>query len=150
MRRFPRVRAYGRWERRINWSRGFAYRETPVRNAPVPRPILKYARSGPAAPPVARTGSGSGAGVNVVSAECTAEIDLRVPSQQLAEEMTHWFLGRDGRSGNLETARREGCPYQRSPETFGRRQGPRRVHELAQFEASPPLRPRGYRPRNSN
>ena len=22
-----------------------------------------------------------------------AEIDLRVPSQQLAEEMTHWFLG---------------------------------------------------------
>jgi acetylornithine deacetylase/succinyl-diaminopimelate desuccinylase-like protein len=35
-----------------------------------------------------------GTGVNVVSAECTAEIDLRVPSQQLAEEMTHWFLGR--------------------------------------------------------
>jgi anti-sigma-K factor RskA len=29
----------------------------------------------------------------IVSAECTAEIDLRVPSQQLAEEMTHWFLG---------------------------------------------------------
>ena len=34
-----------------------------------------------------------GTGVNVVSAECTAEVDLRVPSQQLAEEMTHWFLG---------------------------------------------------------
>ena len=34
-----------------------------------------------------------GTGVNVVPAECTAEIDLRVPSQQLAEEMTHWFLG---------------------------------------------------------
>lgn len=33
-----------------------------------------------------------GTGVNVVPAECTAEVDLRVPSQQLAEEMTHWFL----------------------------------------------------------
>ena len=33
-----------------------------------------------------------GTGVNVVPAECKAEVDLRVPSQQLAEEMTHWFL----------------------------------------------------------
>ncbi|HYX03360.1 MAG TPA: M20 family metallopeptidase [Reyranella sp.] len=33
-----------------------------------------------------------GTGVNVVPAECMAEVDLRVPSQQLAEEMTHWFL----------------------------------------------------------
>ena len=33
-----------------------------------------------------------GTGVNVVSSECTAEIDLRVPNPQLAEEMTHWFL----------------------------------------------------------
>jgi glutamate carboxypeptidase len=33
-----------------------------------------------------------GSGVNVVPAECKIEVDLRVPSQQLAEEMTHWFL----------------------------------------------------------
>ena len=33
-----------------------------------------------------------GSGVNVVPAECRIEVDLRVPSQQLAEEMTHWFL----------------------------------------------------------
>jgi glutamate carboxypeptidase len=33
-----------------------------------------------------------GTGVNVVPAECKAEVDLRVPSQLLAEEMTHWFL----------------------------------------------------------
>jgi glutamate carboxypeptidase len=33
-----------------------------------------------------------GTGVNVVPADCKIDIDLRVPSQQLAEEMTHWFL----------------------------------------------------------
>jgi glutamate carboxypeptidase len=33
-----------------------------------------------------------GTGVNVVPSECKVEVDLRVPSQQLAEEMTHWFL----------------------------------------------------------
>ncbi len=33
-----------------------------------------------------------GTGVNVVPAECVAEVDLRVPTMQLAEEMTHWFL----------------------------------------------------------
>ncbi len=33
-----------------------------------------------------------GSGVNVVPADCKIEVDLRVPSQQLAEEMTHWFL----------------------------------------------------------
>src|SRR5476651_120989 len=33
-----------------------------------------------------------GTGVNVVSAECTAEIDLRVPTPELAEEMVDWFL----------------------------------------------------------
>ena len=33
-----------------------------------------------------------GTGVNVVPAECRIDVDLRVPSQQLAEEMTHWFL----------------------------------------------------------
>jgi glutamate carboxypeptidase len=27
-----------------------------------------------------------------VPAECKIDVDLRVPSQQLAEEMTHWFL----------------------------------------------------------
>jgi len=33
-----------------------------------------------------------GTGVNVVSAECTAEIDLRVPDPRTAEEMVDWFL----------------------------------------------------------
>ena len=33
-----------------------------------------------------------GTGVNVVPAECRIDVDLRVPSQLLAEEMTHWFL----------------------------------------------------------
>ncbi len=34
-----------------------------------------------------------GSGVNVVPAECKIEVDLRVPTPELAEEMTHWFLG---------------------------------------------------------
>jgi glutamate carboxypeptidase len=34
-----------------------------------------------------------GTGVNVTPAECVADVDLRVPSPRLAEEMTHWFLG---------------------------------------------------------
>jgi len=33
-----------------------------------------------------------GTGVNVISSECTAEIDLRVPAPELAEEMVDWFL----------------------------------------------------------
>jgi glutamate carboxypeptidase len=33
-----------------------------------------------------------GTGVNVVPAECTAEIDLRVPDPRTAEEMVDWFL----------------------------------------------------------
>jgi glutamate carboxypeptidase len=33
-----------------------------------------------------------GTGVNVVPAECRIDIDLRVPTPQLAEEMCHWFL----------------------------------------------------------
>ena len=33
-----------------------------------------------------------GTGVNVVPAECTAEIDLRVPDPRIAEEMVDWFL----------------------------------------------------------
>ena len=43
-----------------------------------------------------------GTGVNVVPAECKAEIDLRVPSQQLAEEMTHWFLGLEAIGPDVE------------------------------------------------
>ena len=34
-----------------------------------------------------------GSGVNVTPAECSVEVDLRVPNMALAEEMTHWFLG---------------------------------------------------------
>src|SRR6516162_4098755 len=34
------------------------------------------------------------------------------------------------------------CAHRRSQETFSRRQGPRPVHGVAQFEASPPLRSR--------
>jgi glutamate carboxypeptidase len=33
-----------------------------------------------------------GTGVNVIPAECVAEIDLRVPDPRTAEEMTDWFL----------------------------------------------------------
>src|SRR5215475_3774344 len=33
-----------------------------------------------------------GTGVNVVPAQCTAEIDLRVPDPRTAEEMVDWFL----------------------------------------------------------
>jgi glutamate carboxypeptidase len=35
---------------------------------------------------------GGGTGVNVVPAECSAEIDLRVPDPRTAEEMVDWFL----------------------------------------------------------
>jgi glutamate carboxypeptidase len=34
-----------------------------------------------------------GSGVNVVPADCRIDVDLRVPTPELAEEMTHWFLG---------------------------------------------------------
>src|SRR5258708_1222810 len=57
-----------------------------------------------------------GTGVNVVSAECTAEIDLRVPSQQLAEEMVHWFLGLEPIGADVEVTRTGGMnrpPYQK-------------------------------------
>src|SRR5260370_42662786 len=57
-----------------------------------------------------------GTGVNVVSAECTAEIDRRVPSQQLAEEMTHWFLGLEPIGADVEGGVSGGMkrpPYQK-------------------------------------
>ncbi len=59
-----------------------------------------------------------GSGVNVVPAECKIEVDLRVPSQQLAEEMTHWFLNLEP-IGNDVTLTVEGemnrPPYQKDP-----------------------------------
>ena len=50
-----------------------------------------------------------GTGVNVVPAECKVEVDLRVPSQQLAEEMTHWFLNLEpiGKDVTLTARRRD-------------------------------------------
>ncbi|MBI2738232.1 MAG: M20 family metallopeptidase [Rhodospirillales bacterium] len=57
-----------------------------------------------------------GSGVNVVPAECKIDVDLRVPSQQLAEEMTHWFLNLEP-IGNDVTLTVEGemnrPPYQK-------------------------------------
>jgi glutamate carboxypeptidase len=43
-----------------------------------------------------------GTGVNVVPAECTAEIDLRVPSPELAEEMVHWLLNLESIGADVE------------------------------------------------
>ena len=69
-----------------------------------------------------------GTGVNVVSAECTAEIDLRVPSQQLAEEMTHWFLGLEPIGADVEVTVSGGMnrpPYQKDAgiaQLFGKAQ----------------------------
>ena len=53
-----------------------------------------------------------GTGVNVVPAECTVEVDLRVPTMQLAEEMTHWFLGLEpiGKDVELTVDRRDEPP----------------------------------------
>jgi len=69
-----------------------------------------------------------GTGVNVVSAECTAEIDLRVPNPQLAEEMTHWFLGLEPIGADVEVAVSGGMnrpPYQKDAgiaQLFGKAQ----------------------------
>jgi glutamate carboxypeptidase len=69
-----------------------------------------------------------GTGVNVVSAECTAEIDLRVPSQQLAEEMTHWFVNLEPIGQDVEVHVEGGMnrpPYQKDAgiaELFGKAQ----------------------------
>jgi glutamate carboxypeptidase len=69
-----------------------------------------------------------GTGVNVVSAECTAEIDLRVPSTQLAEEMVHWFLGLEPIGADVEVSVSGGMnrpPYQKDAgiaDLFGKAQ----------------------------
>jgi glutamate carboxypeptidase len=69
-----------------------------------------------------------GTGVNVVSAECKAEVDLRVPSQQLAEEMTHWFLGLEAIGTDVEVTVEGGMnrpPYQKDAgiaDLFGKAQ----------------------------
>lgn len=57
-----------------------------------------------------------GTGVNVVSAECTAEIDLRVPDPRSAEEMTHRFLGLEAIGADVEVRVEGGMnrpPYQK-------------------------------------
>ena len=57
-----------------------------------------------------------GSGVNVVPAECKIEVDLRVPTQQLAEEMTHWFLGLEPIGKDVELTVEGGMnrpPYQK-------------------------------------
>jgi glutamate carboxypeptidase len=57
-----------------------------------------------------------GTGVNVVPAECKIEVDLRVPSMQLAEEMTHWFLGLEPIGKDVEltvTGEMNRPPYQK-------------------------------------
>jgi glutamate carboxypeptidase len=69
-----------------------------------------------------------GTGVNVVSAECTAEIDLRVPNPQLAEKMTHWFLGLEPIGADVEVTVSGGMnrpPYQKDAgiaDLFGKAQ----------------------------
>ncbi|MGE0578278.1 MAG: M20 family metallopeptidase, partial [Reyranella sp.] len=57
-----------------------------------------------------------GSGVNVVSAECTAEIDLRVPDPRSAEEMTHRFLNLEPIGADVEVRVEGGMnrpPYQK-------------------------------------
>ena len=69
-----------------------------------------------------------GTGVNVTPAECSIEVDLRVPSQQLAEEMTHWFLNLEpiGKDVTLEvTGEMNRPPYQKDAgiaDLFGKAQ----------------------------
>jgi glutamate carboxypeptidase len=57
-----------------------------------------------------------GTGVNVVSAECTAEIDLRVPDPRTAEEMVDWFLKLEPIGPDVEVTVEGGMnrpPYQK-------------------------------------
>ncbi|CAN5721590.1 M20 family metallopeptidase [soil metagenome] len=69
-----------------------------------------------------------GSGVNVVPAECKIEVDLRVPSPQLAEEMTHWFLGLEPIGEGVELTVTGGMnrpPYQKDAgiaDLFGKAQ----------------------------
>jgi glutamate carboxypeptidase len=57
-----------------------------------------------------------GTGVNVISAECSAEIDLRVPDQRTAEEMVDWFLKLEPIGPDVEVTIEGGMnrpPYQK-------------------------------------
>lgn len=57
-----------------------------------------------------------GSGVNVTPAECSIDVDLRVPSMQLAEEMTHWFLNLEPIGKEVELTVEGGMnrpPYQK-------------------------------------
>jgi glutamate carboxypeptidase len=69
-----------------------------------------------------------GTGVNVIPAECSAEIDLRVPDQRIAEEMTHWFLNLEPIGPDVEVHVEGGMnrpPYQKDKgisELFGKAQ----------------------------
>lgn len=69
-----------------------------------------------------------GTGVNVTPAECVADVDLRVPSQQLAEEMTHWFLNLEPIGQEVELVVEGGMnrpPYQKDAgiaDLFGKAQ----------------------------
>jgi glutamate carboxypeptidase len=57
-----------------------------------------------------------GTGVNVVPAECTAEIDLRVPDPRTAEEMVDWFLKLEPIGPDVEVTVEGGMnrpPYQK-------------------------------------
>ena len=57
-----------------------------------------------------------GSGVNVVSADCTAEIDLRVPDPRIAEEMVHRFLSLEPIGTDVEVRVEGGMnrpPYQK-------------------------------------
>jgi glutamate carboxypeptidase len=69
-----------------------------------------------------------GTGVNVVSAECRCDVDLRVPSPELAEEMTHWFLNLEPIGKDVELTVEGGMnrpPYQKDAgiaDLFGKAQ----------------------------
>jgi glutamate carboxypeptidase len=69
-----------------------------------------------------------GTGVNVTPSECRIEVDLRVPDQRLAEEMTHWFLGLEPIGKEVEVSVSGGMnrpPYRKDPgiaDLFGKAQ----------------------------
>ena len=69
-----------------------------------------------------------GTGVNVIAAECVAEIDLRVPDPRIAEEMTHWFLNLEPIGPDVEVHVEGGMnrpPYQKDggiADLFGKAQ----------------------------
>ncbi|MBV8406773.1 MAG: M20 family metallopeptidase [Alphaproteobacteria bacterium] len=69
-----------------------------------------------------------GTGVNVISAECVAEIDLRVPDSRTAEEMTDWLLKLEPIGADVEVHVEGGMnrpPYQKDSgiaDLFGKAQ----------------------------